>query len=125
MSQFQNRRTKNTKGSAIVSFALVAPLVFLISIAGIQLIFLLMTYANISIASEFGAREISRGIPAQYVKPRILIQLEKFSYFDSSPTIVFKRTLLHGVSLNSVEVSVPINWPLGMEFSLKSISHAS
>lgn len=84
-----------------------------------------MTYANISIASEFGARELSRGIPAQYVKPRILTQLEKFSYFDRSPIVVFKRTLLPGVSLNSVEVSVPINWPLGMEFSLKSISHAS
>jgi len=103
----------------------VAPFVFLISIAGIQLIFLLMTYANISIASEFGAREISRGIPAQYVKPRILTQLERFSYFDSSPTIVFKRTLLAGVSLNSVEVSLPINWPLGMDFILKSTSHAS
>ena len=102
-----------------------APLVFLISIGGIQLIFLLMTYANISIASEFGARELSSGIPAQYVKPRILTQLEKFSYFDSSPIVVFKRTLLPGVSLNSVEVSVPINWPLGMEFNLKSISHAS
>ncbi len=84
-----------------------------------------MTYANISIASEFGAREISRGIPAQYVKPRILTQLERFNYFDSSPTIVFKRTLLPGVSLNSVEVSVRINWPLGMDFILKSTSPAS
>ena len=93
--------------------------------AGIQFVFLLMTYANISIASEFGAREISRGIPTQYVKSSILKQLESFSYFDGSPAVVFKKTLLSGISLNGVEVSIPINWPLGINFNLKSISYAS
>jgi hypothetical protein len=124
LNQYQNLNKQDAKGSAIVSFALVAPLVFLVSAAGIQLIFLLMTYANISIASEFGAREISRGIPAQYIEPKILTQLNDFSYFDSSPTILFKKTLISGISLNSVEISVPIDWLLGIKFVLKSTSHA-
>ena len=124
MNQYQSLKEKNAKGSAIVSFALVAPLVFLISAAGIQLVFVLMTYANISIASEFGARELGRGIPTQYVEPKILIQLKNFSYFDSSPTILFKKTLISGISLKSVEISVPIDWPLGINFNLTSTSHA-
>ena len=125
MNLFQNLRNSNSTGSAIVSFALVAPLVMLVSLILCQLIFLLITYVNISIASERGARYISMGSLPSEVISKTTLELEKFNFFNGKPKIETERIDIAETKLIEIKISIPIKTFFDMEFYLTSTSHAT
>lgn len=90
-----------------------------------QLIFLLITYANISIASERGARYISMGnLPSEVISKTIL-ELEKYNLYNGNPKIEIDKIDIAELKLIEIKISVPIQTFFGMEFNLTSTSHAS
>ncbi len=90
-----------------------------------QLIFLLITYANISIASERGARYISMGSLPSEVISKTTLELEKFNFFNGKPKIETERIDIAETKLIKLKISIPIKTFFGMEFYLTSISHAT
>ena len=90
-----------------------------------QLIFLLITYANISIASERGARYISMGSLPSEVISKTTLELEKYNFFNGKPKIETERIDLAETKLIEIKISIPIKTFLGMEFYLTSTSHAT
>jgi hypothetical protein len=125
LNLFQNLKNSNSTGSAIVSFTLVAPLVMFVSLILCQLIFLLITYANISIASERGARYISMGSLPSEVISKTTLELEKYNFFNGKPKIETERIDLAETKLIELKISIPIKTFFGMEFYLTSTSHAT
>lgn len=90
-----------------------------------QLIFLLITYANISIASERGARYISMGnLPSEVISKTIL-ELEKYNFYNGNPKIEIDKMDIAELKLIEIKISMPIKTFFGMEFNLTSTSHAS
>ena len=90
-----------------------------------QLIFLLITYANISIASERGARYISMGSLPSEVISKTTLELEKYNFFNGKPKIETERIDLAETKLIEIKISIPIKTFFGMEFYLISTSHAT
>ena len=90
-----------------------------------QLIFLLITYANISIASERGARYISMGSLPSEVISKTTLELEKYKFFNGKPKIETERIDLAETKLIEIKISIPIKTFFGMEFYLISTSHAT
>jgi hypothetical protein len=125
LNLFQSHRNLNSTGSAIVSFALVAPLVMFVSLVLCQLIFLLITYANISIASERGARYISMGSLPSEVINKTTLELEKYKFFSGNPKIEIDKIDVAELKLIELKISIPIQTFFGMEFYLTSTSHAT
>ncbi len=108
-----------------MSFTLVAPLVMFVSLILCQLIFLLITYANISIASERGARYISMGSLPSEVISKTTLELEKYNFFSGEPKIESERIDLAETKLIEIKISIPIKTFFGMEFYLTSTSHGT
>jgi len=104
---------------------LVAPLVMFVSLILCQLIFLLITYANISIASERGARYISMGSLPSEVISKTTLELEKYNFFNGKPKIETERIDIAETKLIELKISIPIKAFFGMEFYLTSTSHAT
>jgi hypothetical protein len=125
LNLFQSHRNLNSTGSAIVSFALVAPLVMFVSLVLCQLIFLLITYANISIASERGARYISMGSLPSEVISKTTLELEKYNFYSGSPKIEIDKIDISEIKLIEIKISIPIQTFFGMKFYLTSTSHAT
>jgi len=125
LNLFPNHRNSNSTGSAIVSFTLVAPLVMFVSLVLCQLIFLLITYANISIASERGARFISMGSLPSEVISKTTLELEKYNFFSENPKIEIDKIDIAEIKLIEIKISIPIKTFFGMEFYLASTSHAT
>lgn len=90
-----------------------------------QLIFLLITYANISIASERGARYISMGSLPSEVISKTTLELEKYNFFNGKPKIETERIDIAETKLIELKISIPIKIFFGMEFYLTSTSHAT
>jgi hypothetical protein len=90
-----------------------------------QLIFLLITYANISIASERGARYISMGSLPSEVISKTTLELEKYNFFNGKPKIETERIDLAETKLIELKISIPIKTFFGMEIYLTSTSHAT
>ena len=90
-----------------------------------QLIFLLITYANISIASERGARYISMGSLPSEVISKTTLELEKYNFFNGKPKIETDSIDLAETKLIELKISIPIITIFGMEFYLTSTSHAT
>jgi hypothetical protein len=97
---------------------------FFVSLALLQCVFLLMTYANISSTADRGARYMSMGIPPSLVTEKIKSELAKFNFFNSDPVIVIDNHLLAELSVYQVQISLPIDWPFGINFNLVTTSHA-
>jgi len=125
LNLFQSHRNLNSTGSAIVSFALVAPLVMFVSLVLCQLIFLLINYANISIASERGARYISMGSLPSEVISKTTLELEKYNFYSGSPKIEIDKIDIAEIKLIEIKISIPIQTFFGMKFYLTSTSHAT
>jgi hypothetical protein len=125
LNLFQSHRNLNSTGSAIVSFALVAPLVMFVSLVLCQLIFLLITYANISIASERGARYISMGSLPSEVISKTTLELEKYNFYSGKPKIEIDKIDIAEIKLIEIKISIPIQTFFGMKFYLTSTSHAT
>jgi hypothetical protein len=125
LNLFQNHRNLNSTGSAIVSFTLVAPLVMFVSLVLCQLIFLLITYANVSIASERGARYISMGSLPSEVISKTTLELEKYNFFSGNPKIEIDKIEIAELKLIEIKISIPIQTFFGMQFYLTSTSHAT
>jgi hypothetical protein len=125
LNLFQSHRNLNSTGSAIVSFALVAPLVMFVSLVLCQLIFLLITYANISIASERGARYISMGSLPSEVISKTTLELEKYNFYNGNPKIEIDKIDIAELKLIEIKISIPIQTFFGMKFDLTSTSHAT
>jgi hypothetical protein len=125
LNLFQSHRNLNSTGSAIVSFALVAPLVMFVSLVLCQLIFLLITYANISIASERGARYISMGSLPSEVISKTTLELEKYNFYSGNPKIEIDKIDIAEIKLIEIKISIPIQTFFGMKFYLTSTSHAT
>jgi hypothetical protein len=125
LNLFQSHRNLNSTGSAIVSFALVAPLVMFVSLVLFQLIFLLITYANISIASERGARYISVGSLPSEVISKTTLELEKYNFYSGNPKIEIDKIDIAEIKLIEIKISIPIQTFFGMKFYLTSTSHAT
>ena len=96
-----------------------------VSLVLCQLIFLLITYANISIASERGARYISMGSLPSEVISKTTLELEKYNFFNGKPKIETERIDLAETKLIEIKISIPIKTFFGMEFYLKSTCHAT
>ena len=96
-----------------------------VSLVLCQLIFLLITYANISIASERGARYISMGSLPSEVISKTTLELEKYNFFNGKPKIETERIDLAETKLIEIKISIPIKTFFGMEFYLISTSHAT
>jgi hypothetical protein len=96
-----------------------------VSLVLCQLIFLLITYANISIASERGARYISMGNLPSEVICKTTLELEKYNFFNGNPKIETYRIDLAETKLIELKISIPIMTIFGMEFYLTSTSHAT
>jgi hypothetical protein len=125
LNLFQSHRNLNSTGSAIVSFTLVAPLVMFVSLVLCQLIFLLITYANISIASERGARYISMGSLPSEVISKTTLELEKYNFYNGNPKIEIDKIDIAELKLIEIKISIPIQTFFGMKFDLTSTSHAT
>jgi hypothetical protein len=125
LNLFQSHRNLNSTGSAIVSFALVAPLVMFVSLVLCQLIFLLITYSNISIASERGARYISMGSLPSEVISKTTLELEKYNFYSGNPKIEIDKIDIAEIKLIEIKISIPIQTFFGMKFYLTSTSHAT
>jgi hypothetical protein len=125
LNLFQSHRNLNSTGSAIVSYALVAPLVMFVSLVLCQLIFLLITYANISIASERGARYISMGSLPSEVISKTTLELEKYNFYNGNPKIEIDKIDIAELKLIEIKISIPIQTFFGMKFDLTSTSHAT
>ena len=97
----------------------------IVSLILCQLIFLLITYANISIASERGARYISMGSLPSEVISKTTLELEKYNFFNGKPKIETERIDLAETKLIELKISIPIKIFFGMEFYLTSTSHAT
>jgi len=124
LNLFQNRSESNSTGSAIVSFTLVAPLVIFVSLVLCQLIFLLITYANISLASERGARFIGMGIFTAEVISKTTLELEKYRFYRGEPKIEIEKVEIAEQKMIEIKISIPIQTFFGMKFDLTSTSHA-
>ena len=96
-----------------------------VSLVLCQLIFLLITYANISIASERGARYISMGSLPSEVISKTTLELEKYNFFNGKPKIETYRIDLAETKLIELKISIPIMTIFGVEFYLTSTSHAT
>lgn len=90
-----------------------------------QLIFILITYANISIASERGARYISMGSFPSEVISKTTLELEKYNFFNGKPIIETQRINLAETKLIELKISIPFKTFFGMEFYLTSTSHVA
>jgi len=99
--------------------------VMFVSLALCQLIFLLITYANISIASERGARYIGMGILPTEVMSKTTLELEKYNFFNGEPKIEIERIDIADLKLIEIKISIPLQTLFGMEFQLTSTSHAT
>ena len=69
-----------------------------------QLIFLLITYANISIASERGARYISMGSLPSEVISKTTLELEKYNFFNGKPKIETEKIDLAETKLIEIKI---------------------
>ena len=96
-----------------------------VSLVLCQLIFLLITYANISIASERGARYISMGSLPSEVINKTTLELEKYKFFSGNPKIEIDKIDVAELKLIELKISIPIQTFFGMEFYLTSTSHAT
>jgi len=90
-----------------------------------QFIFLLITYANISIASERGARYISMGSLPSEVISKTTLELEKYNFFNGKPKIETERIDIAETKLIELKISISIKTFFGTEFYLTSTSHAT
>jgi hypothetical protein len=99
--------------------------VIIVSLALCQLIFLLITYINISIASERGARFISMGILSSEVISKTSLELEKYSFFHGDPKIEIDNVEIAEQKMIEINITIPIQTLFGMKFNLESTSHAS
>lgn len=104
---------------------MVAPLIIVTSLAMLQLIFLLITYANFSIAADRGARYLLMGYAPSTVISKTQNDLDKFKFYGGTPLIQIKSTSLGETNLFKVQVSMPIDWPFGMRFVLTTMSYAT
>lgn len=95
-----------------------------VSLALIQLIFLLITYANISLASERGARYIGMGISSSEVINKTTLELEKYNFFTGKPKIEIEKIEVSEIKLIELKISIQIRTIFGIEFDLASTSHA-
>ena len=96
-----------------------------VSLVLCNIIFLLITYANISIASERGARYLGMGIfPSEVVRITTL-ELEKYDFYSGKPKIEITKIEIAEQNLNEIKISVPIQTFFGVEFYLTSTSHAA
>ena len=95
-----------------------------VSLALIQLIFLLITYANISLASERGARYIGMGSSPSEVINKTILELEKYNFFAGKPKIEIEKIEVAELKLIELKISIQIQTIFGLEFDLASTSHA-
>ena len=86
---------------------------------------MLITYANISLASERGARYIGMGIFPSEVVSKTTSELEKYSFYNGKPKIEIEKVEIAEQKLIEIRISVPIQTFFGIKFYLTSTSHAS
>jgi len=96
-----------------------------VALALCQLIFLLITYANISLASERGARYIDMGSSPSEVISKTTLELEKYHFFAGKPKIEIEKFEVAEIKLIELRISIPIKTIFGMQFDLASTSHAT
>lgn len=96
-----------------------------VSIVLCQLIFLLITYANISLASERGARYISMGSLPSEVISKTTLELDKYNFFAGKPKFEIEKIDVSELKLIQLKISIPIHTFFGLEFDLVSTSHAT
>lgn len=89
------------------------------------MIFLLITYANISLASERGARYIGMGSSPSEVISKTTLELEKYHFFSGKPKIEIENIEVAELKLIELKISIPIQTIFGIEFDLASTSHAT
>lgn len=95
-----------------------------VSLVLCQLIFLLITYANISLASERGARFIGMGIFTAEVISKTTLELEKYRFYRGEPKIEIEKVEIAEQKMIEIKISIPIQTFFGMKFDLTSTSHA-
>ena len=86
---------------------------------------MLITYANISIASERGARYISMGSLPSEVISKTTLELEKYNFYSGKPKIEIDKIDIAEIKLIEIKISIPIQTFFGMKFYLTSTSHAT
>ncbi|MFM1986350.1 MAG: hypothetical protein RIS18_567 [Actinomycetota bacterium] len=123
MNLYLDRSDEEEKGSAVVSFALVTPLIIFVSVSLIQMILLLITYATISTASERGARLLTMGKSKIYAQQKMNEELNKFRFFRIEPEINISQTKIVDEQFLEIEITAPVKIFFGVNLELKSISH--
>ena len=97
----------------------------MVSMVLCQLIFLLITYANISLASERGARYVSMGSLPSEVISKTTLELNKYNFFAGEPKIKIEKIDIAEIKLIELKISIPIQTFFGLEFDIASTSHAT
>jgi hypothetical protein len=123
LNLYLDRSDEEEKGSAVVSFALVTPLIIFVSVSLIQMILLLITYATISTASERGARLLTMGKSKIYAQQKMNEELNKFRFFRIEPEINISQTKIVDEQFLEIEITAPVKIFFGVNLELKSISH--
>jgi hypothetical protein len=123
LNLYLDRSDEEEKGSAVVSFALVTPLIIFVSVSLIQMILLLITYATISTASERGARFLTMGKSKIYAQQKMNEELNKFRFFRIEPEINISQTKIVDEQFLEIEITAPVKIFFGVNLELKSISH--
>lgn len=71
-----------------------------------------------------GRKVCEYGYTPSLVTEKVKSELAKFNFFYSDPVIVIDNHLLPELSVYQVQISLPIDWPFGINFNLVTTSHA-
>lgn len=77
-----------------------------------------------SIAADRGSRYLVMGYSPKTVQEITKAEIDKFSFFQTEPEINISNVLISESSFNKIQISLPIDWPFGMQFVLVTTSHA-
>ncbi len=114
------------KGSAVIGFAMVAPILMFISLAVLQLIYVLITYSFLVQHVDKSARLINMGYTNQETIFLAQNEINKSKFLgEKKSEILITEFRISTKTIKCLTIEIPISLPFGQGFILKASSYAS